>query len=56
MTTKQILYGIFIKGGRWIVFIPVLYFAVAMTTYRIRHKEKTETQLFFDIPKAICFK
>lgn len=45
-----------IKNGRWIIFVPLLYLAIACTVYRFRHPEKTETQLFNDIPKAILFK
>lgn len=56
MTNKQILYGLFIKGGRWIVFVPVLYVGIAMTVYRFKHRKQTETELFFNIPKALLFK
>ena len=56
MTTKHILYGMFIKGGRWLVFVPVLYMLVTVNIYRFKHPEKTETQLFKEKPKAILMK
>lgn len=33
----------------------VLYVLTALTAYRLRHPQETETQLFVHIPKAMLF-
>lgn len=45
-----------LKAKHWIIAIALIlvaYFAVTTTRYRFRHPDKTETQLFVEIPDAL---
>lgn len=39
----------------FVAVILATYFAIAMTAYRFRHPEMTETQLFKNIPDAMIW-
>ena len=45
------------KNRAWIFLtVATLYLAGSLSIYRFRHPQKTETQLFLEIPRALLWR